>query len=197
MINSVQNAYQTQAVSTVKYIREQEQIQQEKQQSGDKVSISDSANIMSKVDSFFSQLNIPYTPEKAITLDDMKTGLEKSSREFQDKVNIMFLENGIKTDPPVELTYDKGGNVVVKGNHPQKEKIEKLFEENPELANDFRGVSALSGMVEAAEEHIEFAKAYEKNPYEAVARYGHLFNGMKGDNFSMVIGLGKKDKANT
>ncbi|WP_419778438.1 hypothetical protein [Maridesulfovibrio sp.] len=76
----------------------------------------------------------------------------------------------------------------VKGDHPDKDKIEQLFQDDPDLSNDFRGISALSSLVEAGKEYLEFAKAYEKDPYEAVARFGHLFNGMNNEEFSMIIG---------
>jgi len=188
MINSVQSAYGTQSVTETQQSRAKEQVTQQERLSGDKVTISDSAKQLASIDSFFSELNIPHTPGKSISLDDLKTGLETSTKKFQDKVDILFLENDISTDPPVELTTDSSGNVRVQGDHPQKEKIEQLFQDNPDLANDFRGVSSLNSLVEAGEEYLEFAKAYEKNPYEAVAKYSHIFSGMNVEQFSMIIG---------
>ncbi|WP_421903245.1 hypothetical protein [Maridesulfovibrio sp.] len=188
MINSVQSTYATQSVNEVQQSRTKAQNIQQDQQSGDKVTISDSAKTLASIGSFFSDMNIPYTPGQSISLDDLKTGLETSTKKFQDDVNVLFLQNDISTDPPVELTTDHSGNVRVKGDHPQKEKIEQLFQDNPDLANDFRGISGLNSLVEAGEEYLGFAKAYEKNPYEAVAKYSHIFNGMNVEQFSMLIG---------
>ncbi|NDV27801.1 hypothetical protein [Desulfovibrio sp. JC010] len=195
MINSVQSAYATQSASEVQQSRAGTQTTQQEQQSGDKITLSDSAKKLASIGSFFSDMNIPYTPGQSISLDDLKTGLETSTKKFQDDVNVLFLQNDISTDPPVELTTDSSGNVRVKGDHPQKEKIEQLFQDNPDLANDFRGISGLSSLVEAGKEYLEFAKAYEKNPYEAVAKYGHIFNGMDVEEFSMIIGENKSEQA--
>ncbi|ACS81236.1 hypothetical protein [Maridesulfovibrio salexigens] len=188
MINSVQSAYATQSVDEVLQSRARTQPTSQERQSGDKVTISDSAKMLASIDSFFSDMNIPYTPGQSISLDDLKTGLETSTKKFQDDVNVLFLQNDISTDPPVELTTDGYGNVRVMGDHPQKDKIEQLFEDNPDLANDFRGISGLNSLVEAGEEYLEFAKAYEKNPYEAVAKYSHIFSGMDIEEFSMTVG---------
>ncbi|MFW5499903.1 MULTISPECIES: hypothetical protein [unclassified Maridesulfovibrio] len=188
MINSVQSAYATQSVNEVQQSRAGIQPPLQDRQSGDKVTISDSAKMLASIDSFFSDMNIPYTPGQSISLDDLKTGLETSTEKFQDDVNVLFLQNDISTDPPVELTTDSSGNVRVMGDHPQKDEIEQLFQDNPDLANDFRGVSSLNSLVEAGEEYLEFAKAYEKKPYEAVAKYSHIFSGMDIEEFSMIIG---------
>lgn len=183
MINSVTSAYQTQAVSSVQ--REPEQVHsQQREQSGDRVTLTPEGMIAS----FFTGMGIDYTPGQSITLDDFKGGLERTSAKLKDDVNTMFLENGISLSPPVELTTDWEGSVRVKGDHPEKEKIEQLFQDNSNLSNDFRGVSGLSSLVKAAEEHLEFAKEYEKDPYAAVAKYSHLFDALKREEFSMVFG---------
>ncbi len=189
MINSVQTAYRSQSVESPRYNRNNEQVQVQPQKSGDTVSISDSAQKLAKIDSFFTDMNIPYTPGKSISLEDLNIGLEKSSKELNDNINTLFLQNGIKTNPAVELTSDHEGKIRVNNDHPQKDKIEKLFEDNPELANDFRGVSALSSMVKASEEYLEFAAAYDRNPQEAITRFGHMFDQTGDKEFSMVIGM--------
>lgn len=183
MINSVSSAYSTQAVSSVQKEPTPAQTQQ-REQSGDKVTLSPE----SMVASFFTGMGIDYTPGKSVSLDDFKGGLQRSTAKLTDDVNTLFLENGVSLSPPVELTTDGEGAVRVKGDHPDKEKIEQLFEDNPDLANDFRGVSALSSFVKAAEEHLEFAREYEKDPYAAVAKYSHLFDGLRKEEFSMIFG---------
>ncbi|HAS89241.1 MAG TPA: hypothetical protein DCS48_08035, partial [Desulfovibrio sp.] len=188
MINSLQSAYASQSVNEVLASRPKAQANQHEQQSGDKITISDSAKKLASIGSFFSDMNIPYTPGQSISLDDLKTGLENSTKKFQDAVSVLFLENNISIDPPVELVADHSGNVRVKGDHPQKEKIEQLFQDNPDLANDFIGISGLDNLVEAGEEYLKFAKAYAKDPQKAVAQYGHIFSGMNVDQFSMIIG---------
>lgn len=187
MIVSVANAYSTQAVNPLQNQSEQTNTQQ-REQTGDTVSFSKEA----KVASFLSGHGIDSLPDKTITLDDIKNELSRSSAQLTDNVNQLFLSNDISLDPPVELTTDGEGNVRVKGDHPDKEKIEQLFADNPELSNDFRGVSAMSSFSKAAEEYLEFAKEYDKDPYAAVTKFGHMFDGLKDEPFSMLFGAKEK-----
>ncbi|WP_320170654.1 hypothetical protein [Maridesulfovibrio sp.] len=178
MINTVQSAYASSPVNKLQY-RAETQTTTQKQKSGDTVTISDSARKLASM-----------TPLLSESLDffDNDESLETITKKFKDDVNILFLENGISTDPPVELTSDSSGYVRVKGDHPQKDKIEQLFKDNRDLSNDFRGISVKNSIAEAVKLSQEFAKAYEKDPAEALARYGHLFNKTNAKEFSMIIG---------
>ncbi|WP_147819233.1 hypothetical protein [Salidesulfovibrio onnuriiensis] len=185
MINPIQSAYQTQTVDPVQRSRELAPKETAPASTGDRVDLSDMGKLVSR---FFAKLGVDYTPGKAVTLVDLENGLERKQAELKDNVTALFLENGISTTPPVELTSDEEGHIRVKGDHPDKEKIEKLFEDNPDLGNDFRAVSALSSLVKAARESVEFSKEYEKNPAAAVAKYSHLFSSLGQDDFSMIFG---------
>lgn len=191
MISSVTSAYSTQAVGSVQNSQQQAQAQP-REQAGDKVSLSEPSKLVS---TYFTDLGIEYTPGQPITLSDLKGGLERSTAKLQDDVNALFLENGISLSPPVELTTDGEGSVRVKGDHPEKAKIEQLFADNPELSNDFRGVSGLSALVESGEEYIKFAAEYDKDPYAAVAKYSHFFDALKKDEFSMMFGATEEQEA--
>ena len=153
--------------------------------SGDRVELSDSSQLIA---SFFESLGVNCKHGNCVTTGELRSALEQGSEAFESRVSELFLENGISLDPPVELTTDAGGNVRVKGDHPQKEEIEQLFADNPGMSNEFRKISVLSSLVEAAAEYEEFAKLYEQDPYAAVARYAHLFNNMPREEFSLVVG---------
>ena len=150
------------------------------------VDISDSGKLVS---AFFSQMGVEYTPGQAISLQDLKNALENSKEDVSDTVNSLLLENDISPHPPIELTTDQKGVIRVKGKHPQKSEIEKLVNETPGLANDFRKTSALSSLVREADKYIEFAKAYEQDPYAAVAKYSHMFSRFQEQDkeFSMTF----------
>ncbi|MBU1003427.1 MAG: hypothetical protein KKE73_13015 [Proteobacteria bacterium] len=184
MIQSVQAGYPTQAIEPAQTQKKNISASQPAQ-SGDSANFSDAGRLMS---SFFADLGVDYTPGKAITLDDFEAGLKRSRDKLQSDVGALFIENGISTTPPVELTSDGEGHIRVKGDHPQKDQIEQLFAERPDLANDFRKVSGLDSMVEAGKEYLDFAAAYAKDPYAAVAQYSHLFNGLESDSFSLLFG---------
>ena len=184
MINSIQPGSQAYQVESSTRSREQA-APVNPSSSGDRVELSDASQLMS---SFFEGMGVQCTSGNCVTSGDLKAALEQGSETFGSRVSELFLENGISLDPPVELTTDGSGYVRVKGDHPQKEEIEQLFADNPDLANEFRGISALSSLVEAAAEYEEFAKLYEQDPYAAMARYAHLFNDLPKEDFSLVVG---------
>ncbi|WP_029896042.1 hypothetical protein [Desulfohalovibrio reitneri] len=185
MVNPIESGYAAQAVSATNSASQKPKVQQTNGQGGDTVSLSRESLSMT---SFFQGLGVEHTPGKSVTLKDLRAGLERTEEAFRGDVGALFIENGIRAKPPVELTTARDGSVVVKGDHPQKEKIEQLFEDNPDLSNDFRKVACLTSMIEAGQEHMEFARAYRQDPYAAVAEYGHLFNSMPADPFSLTIG---------
>lgn len=151
------------------------------QKSGDSISLSESGRLLSKVTGGGTTLSI--------TLEDLEAELEQVLAEMQGKTTALFLENDISLDPPVELTTDSNGAVRVVGDHPDKEKIEQLFEDNPELANEMRRAGGLSSLIEAGKEHLAFASEYREDPYAAVAKYGDLlFDNMPEEPWSMVVG---------
>ena len=184
MIESVQGGYQAQAVRNYSRTSNPEAARPSAQ--GDKVSLSDAGRLLS---SFFSGFGIDKPGGGAITLAEAEAALERKRDKLEGDVSSLFLENGVPLTPEVELTVDGAGKVCVRGDHPQKDRIEALFEDNPELANDFRAVSGLSSLVDAAKEHEGFAALYRQDPEAAVAKYGHLFDGIGDRNdFVMVIG---------
>ncbi|BBD09449.1 hypothetical protein [Desulfovibrio ferrophilus] len=184
MIQPIQSGYAPQSIGT-DYAVQNRQSPQQAIQHGDSVNLSDSAHLIS---SFFADLGVEYTPGEGVSLDALEAGLNKSQDKLKSDIGALFIQYGISTTPPVELTSDGEGKIRVKGDHPQKDQIEQLFANRPELANDFRKVSGLSSLVEAGKEYLEFAEAYAKDAYAAVAQYSHLFNNMESESFSMIFG---------
>ena len=103
------------------------------------------------------------------------------SAEFQGELGNRFRAAGIDTTRPIELTVDSTGQVRVANDHPDKAKIEALFAGDTELSNEFRRLSASYSLMKAVEAHLEFAKAYAKDPKAAVAQFSELFSGQKYD----------------
>lgn len=54
---------------------------------------------------------------------------------------------GVDTDVPVTLDVAQDGSIVVRGDHPDKAKIERLFAEDPDFANQYRKVSQDNAMI--------------------------------------------------
>ena len=117
----------------------------------------------------------------SVHLEDIQAHLAEISADLQSALSSKFRAAGIDTSRSIDLETDAQGNVRIANDHPDKEKIEQLFADDPELANDFRGVLALQQLVSAAEKHMEFAEAYAADPEAAVAQYGVGNDGIETD----------------
>lgn len=105
--------------------------------------------------------------------------LQAKSAAFNADLGKRFQAAGINTDQPINLFTDFQGQVKLRGDHPDKAKIEALFANDAELSNQFRHLSAASTLHKAVEEHMAFAQDYEQNQQAAIARHAHLFSGGK------------------
>lgn len=105
--------------------------------------------------------------------------LRAKSAAFNAELGKRFQAAGIDTDKPIELITNNQGQVRLANDHPDKAKIEALFDNDSELSNQYRHLSAASSLHKAVEEHMAFAKDYEQDPIAAVARHAHLFSGGK------------------
>lgn len=119
-----------------------------------------------------SLLGIDAGADGAISLDEMTTRLEEITADLQTTLGNRFRAAGIDTSQPIDLEVDATGAVRVANDHPDKDKIEAMFADDPDLANAFRGVLALQETVSAAERHLAFAEAYAEDPEAAVAQFG-------------------------
>ena len=117
----------------------------------------------------------------SVHLEDMMARLSEISTDLQGVLGNKFRTAGIDTSKPIDLETDSHGNVRVANDHPDKEKIEQIFADDPALANDFRGVQSLQSLVSAAEKHLEFIEAYAADPEGAVAQFGVGNNGIETD----------------
>ncbi|WP_316897096.1 hypothetical protein [Pseudodesulfovibrio indicus] len=153
---------------------------------GDKVTISEEARAMSAAASDRSAggLGLLQTEMPLLKAEE----LENLTEEVSGRITALLLENDIPTSPPAELYVDSAGAVRVKGNHPNKERIEQALAEDKELSNDFRQVSAQTSIQEAGKRHTEFARAYAIDPEAAVARFAYLFDDIPDDPYTMTIG---------
>lgn len=122
-----------------------------------------------------------------VRMQDLRSAYETAFAAFTQRLDGLLDSAGVDRSRPARLQADAVGSITVTNDHPDKEAIERLFRENPELANQFRGLSGLASLLAAAEKHEEFAAAYEKNPYAAVGEYSQLFAGHK-PAFELFLG---------
>ncbi|MGO3933043.1 hypothetical protein NP284_32605 [Rhodopseudomonas pseudopalustris] len=78
--------------------------------------------------------------------------LQKRSDALAEKLSKAFAKINVNLDEAVRLKVDKFGNVTSEG--PWKEKIEKLFRDDPDLAKELKEISALNAL-KAAQTALE------------------------------------------
>lgn len=129
----------------------------------------------------------PRYPGEPIHLEDMRSHAQERladlGREVRDRVDAA----GLDASQPIRIQIGVDGRVVVAGDHPDREAIEKLLNADPELANQLRQIAAAFDMLRAADEHQEFAAAYAQDPARAVAQFSHLFDGGEHDPVQLLL----------
>ena len=70
--------------------------------------------------------------------------LQKRSDALAEKLSKAFAKINVNLDDTVRLKVDKFGNVTSEG--PWKERIEKLFRDDPDLAKELKEISALNAL---------------------------------------------------
>ena len=64
--------------------------------------------------------------------------LQASIDSMTEKLNRILLSNGIDTSSEISLSVDETGKIVVKSDHPEKEKIERILNDDEQFANEVR-----------------------------------------------------------
>lgn len=136
---------------------------------------------------FFEDMGIELSGSP-ISSEAIASATRKLETSVSERVRRLLDGNGISTEPPVQLYVKQNGHIGVMGDHPDKAKIERLMDENPDLSNRFRQLSAQSSLLRAIEEASEFRKAYEIDQRAAVAKYSYLFDDNRlSKQFSFII----------
>lgn len=84
--------------------------------------------------------------EMSTSFDDL---VAQKTSQVAEKLVSAFTAEGIPLDEPLSLRVDDAGTIRADG--PYKEKIEKLFKDNPELAEDLRTAATLNALKAAQE----------------------------------------------
>jgi hypothetical protein len=128
----------------------------------------------------------PARADGSVHVEDIRAVYERSFASVKSRIQELFAENRIDTSAPVPLEVAGDGRVIVAGDHPQKEKIESFFRDDPGLRNDFVGMTAQGEFLRAADEATEFQRAYREDPEGALEKFKHLFR-RRNDVFQLVF----------
>ena len=96
------------------------------------------------------------TSDVAVRVTDLRRSADLSLSEFKRSIKQLFADAGIDTTPMIRLEPDGNGGVTVVGHHPDRDKIENFFRENPDLAAKFQALSQKFSDLHAAENKQHF-----------------------------------------
>lgn len=88
--------------------------------------------------------------------------LPQATAEFAADLGKLFRSAGISVPPDPVLSMDRSGKVVVANAHPDKARIEQLFDDEPEMRNRFAELSSAHQLQRAVENYDDFAAAYAR-----------------------------------
>jgi hypothetical protein len=125
-----------------------------------------------------------YARNGRVTIEGMRREVQELSQDFAQEMSRRLTELGIDASRPFELDIARDGRVIVRGQHPDKERIESIFSEDPDFRNDMVKVHVFRNMLEHSQQARAFEREYALNPRAAVAKYSHLFTG-GADHYSM------------
>ncbi|HYG86495.1 MAG TPA: hypothetical protein VD978_09575 [Azospirillum sp.] len=89
---------------------------------------------------------------KSFSVEKFTQTLKADTAKFAEELQERLSAAGIDTSVPVTFDVGADGSVLVRGEHPQKEAIERLFADDPEFANRYRMIA--SGNALAATFHV-------------------------------------------
>ncbi len=111
-----------------------------------------------------------------IELADVRLRAEELRDDLERRLQVAFSDAGIAGGLEVRLRVNPDdGAVEVVGDYPQRVALEGLFADDPQLSQDFRKLTAIDQLLQAAEMQPEFAREYGLNPWSAMARFPELF----------------------
>ena len=134
----------------------------------------------------------PARADGSVHVEDVRAAAKQQLGDFQSRFQELLTELGIDDSAEIRLQTDATGRVRVVGDHPQKEQIEQLFVDHPEMRDQFVHITASLDLVRAADEHMAFSRAYAEDPKAAVEQFSHLFDATrKQPPISLVLSGGK------
>lgn len=88
-------------------------------------------------------------PNDSVTFSTIIAYRDQLQSDFDTKVKEGLKKAGIAEDANFQLVSGENGGIKVISDHPDKEKIEKFFKDNPDLVKQFEKIQALNNVEES------------------------------------------------
>lgn len=72
--------------------------------------------------------------------------IERKETEFQLLVATSLKALGVDEDIEFKIALDENGKIIVNSSHEDKDKVQNFFDNNPELADAFKGIESLKNL---------------------------------------------------
>ena len=120
-----------------------------------------------------------------ITLESIEGSLKNDTSMVEEQLRLLYAKQGISPNAEMDMSVGRDGKIIVQGNNSKADKLEEEINNNPELSNTIRRMSANTSFLEAAKKHQEFAKKYENNPDMALKEFAYLLE--EGRNYNVTF----------
>ncbi len=125
--------------------------------------------------------------DHSMSVMDIQRSVKQDLESFSNMLGVALDEAGISRTPNFEIKWDATGKLYIDSDHPDKESIEKILNETPNICNTFKRMSSNSSMIAAIQRAEKFNKEYALDPKAAVQKYSYLFDSEPCDAFSVFV----------
>lgn len=126
--------------------------------------------------------------ELGASLADLEDHADDLNRSLGARISNMLEAAGISTGNPLQLRLSAAdGQLEVVGHSDERALVEATLASDPTIAAEFQELSALHALLNAAEEHADFAEAYARDPLQAVHDYAPLMDGSEGPSWQATL----------
>ena len=99
---------------------------------------------------------------KSVPMAQSAQEVRAETATLAEELQKRLVRAGVDTDVPVTLDVAQDGSIVVRGDHPDKAKIERLFAEDPDFANQYRKVSQDNAMIALGMVGVRYRIAFDE-----------------------------------
>ena len=125
----------------------------------------------------------------AINKENIASELQTLEEGFQAKVKLGLKAIGVDEKADFKVGLDESGKIIVNSEHADKDKIQKYFDDNPDLADLFKNIEALKNLKQVMVENASKANPIEIRKSIQMESIDALLSGFdgKGGNSSSLF----------
>ena len=123
-----------------------------------------------------------------VSFRQINTYREQMEQEFSDKIRKNFELLGVDPNIIFQLKENEKGSLTVSSEHPDRDKVQKYFDEHPELVKQYKEIQTLANL-EAARNRMNINSAELKKRLQ-IENMGAWWSAEGGGNSIMSLSSG-------